>query len=181
MTDILSGLFGLLTGNLQQLTDNLVAIGLALFALALGFFAISYLNRRRQMLHQERMASVIKGLHYAGVAQQVFAPVKRDSRDHLLSGLRWLIGGAGVAGAMYGYESMQPVADTAEAARGAMLGLIPGSVGLAQILCSRICARRESANGRTRGLPRFFTRRPAQHQAAALYRPGAYRPAVRRI
>jgi len=181
MTDILGGLLDLLTGNLQSLTDNLIAIGLALFALALGFFAIGYLNRRRQMLHQERMASLIKGLHYAGVADQVFARPTRTARDQLLSGLRWLVGGAGVAGAFYGYEALQPAADASAAASSALIGLIPGSVGLGQLLCGWICSRRERSTSNRAGLlSGFLGRRVAQPRATA-YRPIAYRPAARRI
>ena len=177
MSDIFGGLFQTLFGNLfgglQQLTDSLVTIGLALFALALGFFAIAYLHRRRQMLHQERMASLIKGLHYAGVAREVFAKPKRDSRDHVLSGLRWLFGGVGVSGAMYGYETVQPSMDASAAASGALLGLIPAALGLAQLLFSWLCARREKADGSAR---RFLGANPQRVQ----YRPAPYPPVVRR-
>jgi hypothetical protein len=132
---------------IEQLATSFIVGGLALFAISLGFFAIYYLNRRRQMLHQERMASLIKGLHFAGVAQQVFAkqqPRKHESRDHLLSGLRWLFGATGAAGAMYGYQSMQPVADTGMAASAALIGIIPGAIGLAHLLFSWICSRRQT-------------------------------------
>jgi len=129
-------------GNfVEQLTTNFVVGGLALFAISLGFFAVHYLNRRRQMLHQERMASLIKGLHYAGVARDVFRP-RQESREHLLSGLRWLFGAAGVSGAMYGYENLQPVADAGDAISGALIGLIPGAIGLAHLLFSWLCSRR---------------------------------------
>jgi hypothetical protein len=131
-------------GNLvEQLTTNFVVGGLALFAISLGFFSVHYLNRRRQMLHQERMASLIKGLHYAGVAREVFRPKPPESRQHLLSGLRWLFGATGVSGALYGYESLQPVADAGDAVSAALIGLIPGAIGLAHLLFSLICSRRK--------------------------------------
>jgi hypothetical protein len=126
----------------QQLTSNFVVGGLSLFALALGFFAISYLNRRRQMLHQERMASLIKGLHYAGVAHDVFAKQKPDARDHLFRGLRWLLGAFGLSGTMYGYAALQAGTDWKTALRGALIGLIPFAMGLANLLFSWISARR---------------------------------------
>jgi hypothetical protein len=132
-------------GNLvEQLTTSFVVGGLALFAITLGFFAVHYLNRRRQMLHQERMASLIKGLHYAGVARDVFKP-RHESREHLLSGLRWLFGATGVSGAMYGYQTLQPVADAGTAVGAALIGLIPGAIGLAHLLFSFICSRRRTA------------------------------------
>jgi hypothetical protein len=130
------GILHLLTDSLGKLTDNLVPLGLAGFALALGFFSIAYLGRRRQMLHQERMASLIKGLHYAGVARDVFMKPKADSRDHLLRGLRWLFGGVGMSGAMYGYETLQPVATANNALTGLLVGLIPSLLGLAHLLFS---------------------------------------------
>jgi hypothetical protein len=183
MTDILSGVLGLLFGNLTQLTDNLLAIGLMAFSVSLGFFAITYLNRRRQMLHQERMASLIKGLHYAGVAHEVFAKKrKREARDHVLSGLRWVAGGAGVASAMYGYEAVQPSLDAAEAARGALIGIIPATLGIAQLAFGWVCSRRDAANGSGTSLRRFLQSRTAgqpQVPRAAGFRPG-YRPAARR-
>ena len=132
-------------GNLvEQLTTSVVVGGLGLFAVTLGFFAIHYLNRRRQMLHQERMASLIKGLHYAGVARDVFKP-RQESREHLLSGLRWLFGATGVSGAMYGYQTFQPVADAGAALGAALIGLIPGAIGLAHLLFSFICSRRKTS------------------------------------
>src|SRR5215216_2249816 len=97
MSGILGSILELLTGNLQFLTDNLIALGLSLFALVLGFFSVNYIHKRRQMLHQERMAALIKGLHYAGVARDVFAKRKAEPRDHLLRGLRWSLGGAGLS------------------------------------------------------------------------------------
>jgi hypothetical protein len=130
-------------GNLvEQLTTNFVVGGLALFAISLGFFSVHYLNRRRQMLHQERMATVIKSLHYAGVARDVFKPKQPQPRQHLLSGLRWLFGAAGVSGALYGYENLQPVADAGSAMSAALIGLIPGAIGLAHLLFSLLCSRR---------------------------------------
>lgn len=146
---------------LQQVTGNIVVGGLAVFALSLGFFAIHYLARRRQMLHQERMAALIKGLHYAGVARDVFNKPKPDSRDHLLSGLRWLFGALGLSGAMYGYEAMQPVADAGSALQGAFIGIIPGALGIAHLLFSWICSRSRQTTtvALPRGVYRVSTRR----------------------
>jgi hypothetical protein len=129
------GILDFLLGPLKVLTDNLIVAGLAVFALTLGFFAIHYLGRRRQMLHQERMATLIKGLHYAGVARDVFATPKPDPRDHLLRGLRWLFGGAGLSSALYGYERLQ-TADMSQALTGALAGLVPALIGLAHLLFS---------------------------------------------
>src|SRR5262245_60609796 len=137
-----------MTNFIEQLATSFVVGGLALFALTLGFFAIHYLNRRRQMLHQERMASLIKGLHFAGVAHDVFGKAPKpthEARDHVLSGLRWLFGATGVSGAMYGYQAMQPVADSGSAVSAALIGLIPGAIGLAHLLFSLICSRRKPA------------------------------------
>ena len=157
----IGGLLQFLLGPLTALTDNLVTAGLAIFALTLGFFAIHYLGRRRQLLHQERMATLIKGLHYAGVARDVFAKPRPDPRDHLLRGLRWLFGGAGLSGALYGYERLQPTADPGQALTGALAGLVPVLIGLAHLLFSWIC-NRQSMGGMTaggRGLYRTVGRR----------------------
>jgi hypothetical protein len=151
---------------IQQLTTNIVVGGLAIFALSLGFFAIHYLNRRRQMLHQERMASLIKGLHYAGVARDVLVKPKPDSRDHMLSGLRWLFGAGAASGAMYGYETMQPIADAGAAMQGALIGIIPGAIGLAHLLFSWLCSRRTATGVASHGRQYYRT---------------VYRPAVRRF
>lgn len=177
VTGLLSGIGGLFGGGLSQLlgalTENLITIGLLAFAIGLGTFAIVYLNRRRQTLDQQRMAALIKGLHYAGVAHDVLARPKPDSRDHLLSGLRWLFGAAGLSSAMYGYESMQPLAPPDAALCGALIGLIPGALGLAHLLFSWLASRRRTAApavaGRANGLYR------------AAYRPAVYRPAGRRV
>jgi hypothetical protein len=128
-----------MAGIIQQLTSNLVVAGLAVFAVSLGFFSINYLHKRRQMLHQERMASLIKGLHYAGVAREIFARNKPDSRDHLLRGMRWLLGAAGLSGTMYGTTMLQPAADVNSAWMGALAGLIPAAIGLAHLLFSWLC------------------------------------------
>jgi len=139
------GILQFFTDGLGKLTDSLVPLGLAVFALVLGFFSILYLNRRRNLLHQERMASLIKGLHYAGVARDVFAKPKPDARDHLLRGLRWLFGGVGVSGALYGYQRLQPAADASSALAGLLAGLVPALLGLAHLLFSWL-TRRKSGN-----------------------------------
>jgi hypothetical protein len=136
------GILQFFTDGLGKLTDSLVPLGLAVFALVLGFFSILYLNRRRNLLHQERMAALIKGLHYAGVAKDVFAKPKADARDHLLSGLRWLFGGFGISGAVYGYQRLQPAADASTALAGLLAGLIPALLGLAHLLFSWLTRRK---------------------------------------
>ena len=143
MINILKNLFGVLSGNLQGLVDNIIPLGLAAFLLALGFFAIRYLGRRRQLLNDERMAALIKGLHYAGVSRDLFARPRQDSRDHLLRGLRWLFGAAGISGALYGYESLQPTAATLDAWRAALAGVLPAAIGLAHLIFSWICSLRD--------------------------------------
>ena len=162
---LLSGVLGFITGGLDKLTENIVTLGLALFAISLGFFAISYLGRKRQMVHQERMASLIKGLHYAGVKEVFVKPKKADARDHLLSGLRWTLGGVGVSSAMYGYESIQPVADASSALGGALIGLIPSAIGLAHLLFSWLCSRNDK---KTSQLPFQL---PIKNQPVARYTP----------
>jgi hypothetical protein len=154
----------MLSDLVQQLTSSIVVGGLAAFALALGFFAIHFLNQRRKLLHQERMASLIKGLHYAGIARDVLVKPKPDARDHLLCGMRWLFGATAASAAMYGYESLQPVADAGAAMQGALVGLIPAAIGLAHLLFSWLSNRRKKA---------------ATAVAGPYYRV-AYRPVVRR-
>ena len=175
---MLNWIFNLLGGNLlSQLTDSLILIGLALFAISLGFFAIHYLHRRRQMLHQERMATLIKGLHYAGVAQQVFAhPRRKPSADHVTSGVRWLAGGAGVAAALYGYQALQPTVDSVASTSNALIGLIPAALGIAHLLLAWISSWRQKQPAAAPFANRRFGN---PNVANASYRP-AYRPAVGR-
>ncbi len=152
----------LLSGRLPQLTNSIIALGLGIFAIVLGFFALNFLNRRRQMLHRERMAAMVKGLHYAGVARDVFARPKADSREHLLCGLRWLFGAAGISGTMYGFQRLQPAdaTDAFSALRGALVGLLPALIGLAHLLFSWLCSRRDRMLSPTRsGLMRAGIRR----------------------
>ena len=163
MGDILSGVLGKLglDLNLGGLADTVVVLGLTVFALALGFFAIRYLSRRRQTLDQQRMAALIKGLHYAGVSRQVFNRPRQDAHDHLLRGLRWLFGAGGISGAMYGYAAMQPTPVLLDGLRGALLGIIPGAIGLAHLLFSWICAWRGRVAART---PAAGSYRAARHR-----------------
>jgi hypothetical protein len=173
VTGLLSGIGGLFTGGLtqllNQLTENLIAVVLLAFAVALGVFAIVYLNRRRRTLDQQRMAVLIKGLHYAGVAREVLTQPTEDARDHLLRGLRWLFGALGISSAMYGFESLQPMATEADALRGAVIGLIPAAIGIAHLVFSRMSPRQPA---RPVVLPR---------SASSLYRAAAYRSAGRRF
>jgi hypothetical protein len=142
MSGFLSSLGGKLGLNLAGLADNVIVVGLTVFALALGFFAIRYLGKRRQLQQQLQMAALIKGLHYAGVSRDVFNTRRQDAQDHLLRGLRWLFGAGGVSGAMYAYASMQPASAFVDAIKAALLGLIPGAIGLAHLLFSLICSLR---------------------------------------
>jgi len=138
----------------QQLTDNFVVVAVALIALGLVWFSINYLSKRRQMLHQERMATLVKGLHYAGVAKDIFSKPTTGSRDHAQRGLRWLFGAAGLSLALYAYASMQPSVDPTSAARGALAGIVPGLIGLAHLLFSILSRNRQTANCPTRTLYR---------------------------
>jgi hypothetical protein len=170
----IGGLFGGLFGGgfselLAQITENLVTVLLLLFAVGLGVFAITYLNRRRRTLDQQRMAALIKGLHYAGVAHDVLARPRQDSRDHLLSGLRWLFGAFGISSAMYGYESLQPAATHLDAMSGALIGLIPAGLGIAHLVFSRMSARRPASSA------------VMVRSGVPAYRVASYRPAGRRI
>ena len=139
---------------IQQLTDNFVTVAAALIALGLAWFSINYLSKRRQKLSQARMATLVKGLHYAGVAKDVFSKPTPDSRHHVLRGLRWLFGAAGLSLALYAYASMQPFADPTSAARGALAGVVPASIGLAHLLFSAMCRNRQRPNFPTRTLHR---------------------------
>lgn len=131
---------------IQQLTNNFVVVAATLIALGMGWFSVNYLSKRRQMLHQERMASLVKGLHYAGVAHDIFSKPRRDARSYLLSGLRWLFGAAGLSAALYGYSAMQPSADPTTAVRGALAGVVPGSIGLAHLVFSAFSRNRQRPN-----------------------------------
>ena len=143
-----------MTQLIQQLTNNFVVVAATLIALGLGGFSISYLSKRRQMLHQERMATLVKGLHYAGVAKDIFTKPTATARDHILRGLRWLFGAAGLSAALYGYMTMQPSADPVNAARGALAGVVPGSIGLAHLLFSAFARNRQRPTFPTRTLYR---------------------------
>jgi hypothetical protein len=114
------------------------------------------------------MAALIKGLHYAGLTHDVLTRPRQDSRDHLLSGLRWLFAALGVSSARYGYESLQPAATQVDAMSGALIGLIPAGLGIAHLVFSRVSSRRPAS-------PLAVAR-----SSAPAYRV-AYRPAGRRI
>jgi hypothetical protein len=199
ITGLVSGIGGLFGGGLSQLlaqlTENVITLGLLLFAIGLGVFAIVYLNRRRQTLDHQRMAAVIKGLHYAGVSSDIFKAASPDARDHFVSGVRWLFGALGLSSAMYGYESIQPSATASAALGGALIGLIPAALGLAHLLCSWLAKRKDAIPSAAvrpggpayraafrsvafRSAPRAASR-PAGSRLSA-YRPAAYRPAASR-
>ena len=133
---------GLLNFDFSVITENIISLVLTAFAAILGFFSIHYLRRRRDTLDHQRMAAIIKGLHYAGVTREVFRK-PAESHDHLLRGLRWLFAGLGASGALYTYGSIDAAPDAAEAARGALIGVIPGAIGIAHLLFSMVCRRRE--------------------------------------
>jgi hypothetical protein len=141
---------------LQQLTDNFVVVAAALIALGLGWFSINYLSKRRQRLQedrlarQERMATMVKGLHYAGVAPDILKKPTIDWRDQVLRGLRWLFGAAGLSSALYAYAVMQPSADPTSAARSALAGVVPGSIGLAHLVCGAVARKWQRPNFPTR-------------------------------
>lgn len=140
----MGGILSWLTGGLSAIAENIVLVGLTVFALALGFFAISYLKRRRQVLDHERVASLLKGLHRAGIDREFFEKAKprHDAREHLLRGLRWLFGAIGLSGALCGYEALQPTVESDAVMQGAVAGLVPASIGLAHLLFGWVCARR---------------------------------------
>jgi len=149
---------------LQQLTNNVLVLGLALFAIVLGFFSLIYLNKRRKMLHRERMAALIKGLHYAGVAQDVFGKAKPGVTNHLLSGLRWLLGAIGLGGALGGFTFMQPGGTLFEAGRSALAAAVPAAIGLAHLTFYWLSGRKKAtATVRPASRPGFYmpTYRPA--------------------
>jgi len=139
----------ILSQLLQNFPDNFVTAAIALIAVALGFFSVNYLSKRRTMLHQERMASLIKGLHYAGVAQQIFNQPKSTAKEYLIRGLKWLFGGLGLAGTLFGFTSMQPTANHAEAAQVALAGIVPASIGIAHFVSAAISRQRPN-------VPRVF-------------------------
>ena len=138
--ELLGNVFSL---DFSGITDNIVTLVLTLIAGMLGVFSVYYLRRRRVTLDHERMAAIVKGLHYAGVTRDVFKKQPPDPRDHVLKGLRWLLGGVGLSGAFYTFGAMEPVADAGEAVRGAMVGVVPGAIGFAHLLFAWLCRRRE--------------------------------------
>ena len=169
---------------LQQLlgnfTNSFVTIAMAVVVLGLGAFSLFYLNKRRQLLHKERMASLIKGLHYAGVAQEIFGKTKtklpkppkppKKPCNHLLCGLRWLLGGLGLAGAVFGYLALQPGSMIVTAVRGALTGAIPAAIGLAHLIYNWL-------SGKTKlPIPNLPTL-PIKYRPGLYYRP-TYRPIV---
>jgi len=142
MLDSILGLLGsLFNFDFSAITENVVTLVLALFASVLGLFSMFYLRRRRQTLDHERMAAIIKGLHYAGVTRDVFKK-PADSQTQLMRGVRWLFGGLGVSGALYTYGSIEPAVD-GDAVRGALVGVVPGAIGIAHLLCAWFCRRNE--------------------------------------
>jgi hypothetical protein len=146
LDSVWSVLSGLLHLDFSVITENIVTLVLTLFAAALGLFAVYYLKRRRKTMDHQRMAAIVKGLHRAGVTRDVFkpaAPAQADTHDHLLSGMRWLFTGLGVSGALYTYGSVDPVAaESGEAFRGALIGVVPAAIGIAHLIFSFICRRR---------------------------------------
>jgi hypothetical protein len=135
----------ILSQLLQNFPDNFVTAAVGLIAVALGFFSVNYLSKRRTMLHQERMASLIKGLHYAGVAQQIFNQPKISAKDYLTKGLRWLFGAAGLSGSLFSYMTMQPTATHADAGRAALAGILPASIGVAHLVSAAMSRQKSNS------------------------------------
>jgi hypothetical protein len=127
--------------NLGVPTDNIITIALLLFVLMLGLFAINQLRRRTTAMDQQRVATLIKGLHFAGIAHDVLATARTNARDHLLRGLRWLMASGGLSAALYGSAALQSSPDRTEAMRAALVGVVPGAIGLAHLVFSWICSR----------------------------------------
>jgi len=140
---ILELLGGLFNFNFSVLTENIVTLVLTLFGAVFGFFSVYYLGRRRKTLDHERLAAIVKGLHRAGISREALRKKPADSRDHLLTGMRWLFTGLGVSGALYTYGSIEPVADAGSAVRGAMIGVVPAAVGIAHLIFAMASRRRE--------------------------------------
>jgi hypothetical protein len=155
LTDFLGGLFS--GTGLNGLTENLVTLGLVVFALALGAFALFYIFRRRQTLDAERMAALVKGLHYAGVSQNIFDTVKTEARDQLMRGLRWLFAALGLSGALFCSAKMQPNGDATEALRAATVGLVPASIGIAHMVSSWVTSRQRRRVSAAAAAPRYRT------------------------
>ena len=140
---ILEILGGLLHFDFSVLTENIITLVLTLFGAVLGFFSIYYLGRRRKTLDHERLAAIVKGMHRAGISRDAFRKAPASSHDHLLTGLRWLFTGMGVSAALYTYGSIEPVVDAGESVRGALIGVVPGAIGIAHLLCAFVCRRKE--------------------------------------
>jgi hypothetical protein len=147
---------------IQQVIEDIVVVVAALIALGLGWFSIHYLTKRQQMLDQRQMAALVKGLHYAGVAQGILikpaanssSKPAADSRDHVLRGLLWLLGAAGLSAALYGYSLLQPLADPTTASHAAVGGILPAGIGLAHLIFSAILRNRQKPSLPTRPLCR---------------------------
>ncbi len=141
-----------MTQILQQFTGNIVVIVMAVIALVLGIFSVSYLNKRRQMLHQERMATLIKGLHYAGVAKDIFskpstAPVTTTAtstaKKYLIKGLQWLLGALGIAGAAFGVGTLQLGQSPVQASHMAIVGVVPAAISISHFISSFLTRKKK--------------------------------------
>lgn len=120
---------------IQHVTSNATIALPSVVAAVIGLLVLRQLSQRRQMLHQERMASLIRGLHYAGVAKNIFSAQQPQSRDFLMKALRWLLGGSGLAAAIYLWMTMQPGVDKTTAAHAAAVGaMVPGGIGLSHLI-----------------------------------------------
>jgi hypothetical protein len=109
-------------------------------------------------------------------------PTAEDARDHLLRGLRWLFGAVGLSSALYGYASMQPTATADAALGGALIGLLPGMLGLAHLLFSWLLRRRATPVAMARpavGARAAIMRATVRPPARQALRP--FRAAVRRF
>lgn len=131
--------------HLGSLTNHIAAVGFTLFTASLALLAINNRRRRRLTIEQQRMAALIKGLHYAGVAHDMLATSRVAPQDHVLSGLRWVLASAALSGALYGSAALQSSPDKTEALRGALVGTIPAAIGLAHLVFSWISSRGQQA------------------------------------
>ena len=107
------------------------------------------------MLHQERMATLIKGLHYAGVAQQIFHQSKKTAKDYLISGLKWLFGGLGLAGTLFGAAATHPATTLTDAARMALAGVVPASIGISHFVSAAISRQKSPTRVMVRATGRY--------------------------
>jgi hypothetical protein len=92
-------------------------------------------SRNQQLLHQERMAALEKGV-------AVVEPRLWSTRVYLLRGLIWSFCGAALCICLFGLSTSNHTSTSV-----ALLGLIPLSVGLAYLVFYFTGERRQAAGG----------------------------------